>query len=197
MSPSSGLGIDVAAAHGEHGDSFHGRTLVYVGVDGRLAGVLAIADPIKPSSREAIARLHAMGLDVVMLTGDNESAAQAIARGAGVDRVVAGVLPDGKVAEIRRLQAEGKVVAMVGDGINDAPALAQADVGMAIGGGADIAVEAADVVLMRGDLRTAVRAIARQTDDADHEQNLFWAFAYNVIGIPTPPAHCIPRSVCC
>jgi Cu+-exporting ATPase len=179
------LGIDVAAVHGEHGDSFHGRTLVYVGVDGRLAGVLAVADPIKPSSRDAIARLHAMGLEVVMLTGDNESAAQAIARDAGVDRVVAGVLPDGKVAEIRRLQAEGKVVAMVGDGINDAPALAQADVGMAIGGGADIAVEAADVVLMRGDLRTAVQAIAlsKQTMRT-MKQNLFWAFAYNVIGIP-------------
>jgi Cu+-exporting ATPase len=180
-----GLGIDVDATQRGHSDSFHGRTLVYVSVDGRLAGVLAIADPIKPSSREAIARLHAMGLEVVMLTGDNESAAQAIARDAGVDRVVAGVLPDGKVAEIRRLQAEGKVVAMVGDGINDAPALAQADVGMAIGGGADIAVEAADVVLMRGDLRTAVQAIAlsKQTMRT-MKQNLFWAFAYNVIGIP-------------
>jgi len=178
-------GIDVDAVREEHGDLLRRNTLVYVAVDGRLAGVLAIADPIKPSSRDAIARLHAMGLEVVMLTGDNQSAAQAVARDAGIDRVVAGVLPDGKVAEIRRLQAEGKVVAMVGDGINDAPALAQADIGMAIGRGADIAVEAADVVLMRGDLRTVVQAIALSMRTMrTMKQNLFWAFAYNVIGIP-------------
>ncbi len=162
-----------------------GRTAMYVAADGALVGLIAVADPIKGTSREAIARLHAMGLEVVLLTGDHERTAQAIAREAGVDRVVAGVLPDGKVAEIRRLQGEGKVVAMVGDGINDAPALVQADVGMAIGTGTDIAVEAGDIVLMRGDLRTAAQAIllSRRTMRTMKE-NLFWAFVYNVIGIP-------------
>ena len=162
-----------------------GRTPMYVAADGALAGLIAVADPIKPTSREAIATLHGMGLEVVMLTGDNQRTADAIARAAGVDRVVAGVLPEGKVAEIKRLQAEGKVVAMVGDGINDAPALVQADVGMAMGTGTDIAVEAGDIVLMRGDLRTAAQAImlSRRTMRTMRE-NLFWAFIYNVIGIP-------------
>ena len=162
-----------------------GRTSMYVAIDGVLAGVIAVADPIKDTSREAIARIHRMGLDVVMLTGDNELTAHAIAREAGIDHVVAGVLPEGKVAEVKRLQAEGKVVAMVGDGVNDAPALAQADIGMAIGNGTDVAVEAADVVLMRGDLRSAAQAIelSRRTMRT-MKQNLFWAFAYNVVGIP-------------
>ena len=162
-----------------------GKTPMYVAVDGALAGLIAVADPIRETSREAIQRLHAMSLEVVMLTGDNQRTADAIARAAGIDRVVAGVMPDGKVAEIKRLQAEGKVVAMVGDGINDAPALAQADVGMAIGSGTDIAVEAADVVLMRGDLRSAAHAIllSRRTMRT-MKQNLFWAFIYNVVGIP-------------
>ena len=162
-----------------------GKTPMFVAIDGGLAGLIAVADPIRQTSRAAIAQLHGMGLTVVMLTGDHERTANAIGRAAGVDRVVAGVLPDGKVAEIRRLQGEGAVVAMVGDGINDAPALAQADVGMAVGSGTDVAVEAGDIVLMRGDLLGVVRAIAlsRRTMRT-MKQNLFWAFVYNVIGIP-------------
>ncbi len=162
-----------------------GKTPVYVAIDGAFAGVLAVADPIKPEAKEAIARLKAMGLDVVLLTGDNRRTAEAVGREAGIDRVVAEVLPDGKVAEVQRLQKEGAVVAMVGDGINDAPALAQADVGIAIGTGTDIAIEASDVTLMRGDPRGVATAIAlsRRTMRTMKE-NLFWAFVYNVIGIP-------------
>jgi Cu+-exporting ATPase len=162
-----------------------GKTPIYVAIDGALTAVVAIADPIKSTSREAIRRLHDLGLEVVMLTGDNRRTAEAVAKQAGVDQFVAEVLPEGKVAEIDRLQREGKIVAMVGDGINDAPALAKADVGMAVGTGTDIAVEAGDIVLMRGDLRTAAQAIAlsRRTMRT-MKQNLFWAFIYNVIGIP-------------
>jgi Cu+-exporting ATPase len=162
-----------------------GKTPMYVAIDGALAAVVAVADPIKETSREAIRRFHALGLEVVMLTGDNRRTAEAVARQAGIDRVVAEVMPDGKVAEIARLQGEGKIVAMVGDGINDAPALAKADVGMAVGTGTDIAVEAGDVVLMRGDLRSAAQAVelSRRTMRT-MKQNLFWAFIYNVIGIP-------------
>ena len=162
-----------------------GKTPVFIALDGQLAGLLAIADPIKPSSRAAVNELHRMGLEVVMLTGDHARTAQAIAREAGIDHVVAGVLPEGKVAEVRRLQSQGKVVAMVGDGINDAPALAQADVGIAIGAGTDIAVDAADVVLMRDDLNGVVQAmrLSRRTMRT-MKQNLFWAFVYNMLGIP-------------
>jgi Cu+-exporting ATPase len=162
-----------------------GKTPMYEAIDGALAAVVAVADPIKETSREAIRRFHALGLEVVMLTGDNRRTAEAVARQAGIDRVVAEVMPDGKVAEIARLQGEGKIVAMVGDGNNDAPALAKADVGMAIGTGTDIAVEAGDVVLMRGDLRSAAQAVelSRRTMRT-MKQNLFWAFIYNVIGIP-------------
>ncbi|HEX6865299.1 MAG TPA: copper-translocating P-type ATPase, partial [Thermoanaerobaculia bacterium] len=162
-----------------------GKTPVYVAVDGKLAGLLAVADPIRSTSKEAIARLKRMGLHVVLLTGDNRRTAEAIASQAGIDRVVAGVLPEGKVEEVRRLQQEGAVVAMVGDGINDAPALAQADVGIAIGSGTDIAIEASDVTLMRGDLGGVADAIAlsRRTMRT-MKQNLFWAFIYNVVGIP-------------
>jgi P-type Cu+ transporter len=162
-----------------------GKTPMFVAVDGALAGLIAVADPIKRTARDAIAQLRAMGLEIVMLTGDHQRTANAVARAVGIDRVVAGVLPVGKVAEVARLQALGRVVAMIGDGINDAPALAQADVGMAIGTGTDIAIEAADIVLMRGDLRTAAQAIAlsRRTMRTI-KQNLFWAFVYNVVGIP-------------
>ena len=162
-----------------------GRTPMYVAIDGALVGLVAVADPIKDSSRAAIARLHRMGLRVVMLTGDNERTASAVAREAGIDRVVAGVLPEGKVEEVKRLQGAGEVVAMVGDGINDAPALAQADVGVAIGTGTDIAMEASDITLMRGDLEGVASAIelSRRTMRT-MKQNLFWAFIYNVVGIP-------------
>jgi Cu+-exporting ATPase len=162
-----------------------GKTVVFVAADGALAGALAIADPIRATSRDAIDRLKAMRLTVVMLTGDDQRTADAIAKAAGVDRVVAGVLPEGKVAEIARLQREGAVVAMVGDGVNDAPALAQADIGIAMGGGAAIATEAADVVLMRSDLGAAVQSILlSKRTMRTMRQNLFWAFIYNVIGIP-------------
>ncbi len=168
--------------------SARGRTAMFVATTApvpRLLGLIAVTDPIKPTSRAAIAHLKALGLDVVMLTGDARETADVIAREAGIDRVVAGVLPDGKVAEIARLQAAGQVVAMVGDGINDAPALAKADVGFAIGSGTDIAVEAADMTLMRGDLDGVATAIAlsRQTMKT-MRQNLFWAFVYNVVSIP-------------
>jgi P-type Cu+ transporter len=180
------LGIDVTPLEAEGARlAAEGKTAVFAAVDGRPAGLLAIADPIRATSREAVHALRAMGLDVVMLTGDDERTARAIAAQAGIDRVVANVLPAGKVDEIARLQGEGKVVAMVGDGINDGPALAKADVGIALGSGTDVAVEAADVALMRGDLTGAVAAIrlSRRTMRT-MRQNLFWAFAYNVIGIP-------------
>ena len=163
----------------------NGKTVMYVAAAGRLAGLIALADPIRPASRDAVARLTALGLDVVMVTGDAPRAADAIARQAGITRVVAGVLPAGKVEEVERLQRAGHVVGMVGDGINDAPALSAADVGIAIGTGADVAIEAADVTLLRGDLQGVPAAIAlsRRTMRII-KQNLFWAFAYNVVGIP-------------
>jgi len=165
--------------------SAEGKTPMYVAVDGQLAGLIAVADPIKPTSRAAIAQLRAMGLDVIMLTGDNQRTADAVGREAGVDRVVAGVLPEAKVAEIARLQEQGEVVAMVGDGINDGAAIARSDLGVAIASGTDVAVEAADVALMRGDLGGVVQAIelSRRTMRT-MKQNLFWAFVYNVVGIP-------------
>lgn len=162
-----------------------GATPIYVALDGRAAGLIAVADPVKPTSREAVARLHRMGLEVVMLTGDDRRTAESVARAVGVDRVVAEVTPDRKLAEVKRLQQAGRRVAMVGDGLNDAPALAQADLGIAMGTGTDVAVEAADVTLMRGDLLAVSEAIAlaRRTMRV-MKQNLGWAFGYNAIGIP-------------
>jgi Cu+-exporting ATPase len=158
---------------------------LYVAADGQLRGLIAVADPVRPTAAPAIERLRALGLEVVMVTGDAASTAAAVARAVGIGDVVAGVLPEGKVEEIVRRQREGRVVAMVGDGINDAPALARADVGIAVGAGADVAVEASDITLMRDDLAGVVSAIAlsRRTMQT-MRQNLFWAFIYNVIGIP-------------
>ena len=162
-----------------------GVTVIAVVWDGRARGLIAVADRIKPTSREAISDLQRLGIEPVLLTGDNEHAAAAVAERVGIARVLAGVLPDGKAAEIRRLQEAGEVVAMVGDGVNDAPALAQADLGLAIGTGADVAIEASDLTLVSGDLRAAGDAIrlARRTLRTI-KGNLFWAFAYNVAAIP-------------
>jgi Cu+-exporting ATPase len=147
--------------------------------------LIVVADAVKTNSAAAIRQLHNEGLRVVMLTGDNERTAKAIASEVGVDTVIAGVLPDGKVEAIRRLQADGRVVAMVGDGVNDAPALAQADVGITMATGSDIAMDAGDVTLMRSDLTAVSAAIALSRGTMRvMRQNLFWAFAYNIIGIP-------------
>ena len=162
-----------------------GKTPLYAAIDGRLAAIIAVADPIKKTTPAAIAALHAMGLKVAMITGDNRRTAEAIARTLGIDEVVAEVLPEGKVATIKRLKTGGRRIAFVGDGINDAPALAEADVGIAIGTGTDIAIESADVVLMSGDLMGVPNAIGlSQATIRNIKQNLFWAFAYNVVLIP-------------
>ncbi|EAC9455064.1 copper-translocating P-type ATPase, partial [Listeria monocytogenes] len=162
-----------------------GKTPMYVAKDGEAIGIIAVADTIKESSRKAIERLHQMGLYVAMITGDNARTAQAIAKQVGIDEVISDVLPEDKAAKVAGLQAKGQKVAMVGDGINDAPALAQADVGIAIGSGTDVAIESADIVLMRSDLMDVPSAIELSRATIKNiKENLFWAFAYNVLGIP-------------
>ena len=165
--------------------SGEGKTPMWIAIDGKIAGIIAVADTTKESSRAAIDALHHLGLEVIMLTGDNQRTADAIARQIGIDRSLAEVLPEGKANEIKKLQAEDKKVAMVGDGINDAPALAQADVGLAIGTGTDVAMESSDITLISGDLTGVVTAIAlSKATIRNIKQNLFWAFAYNTILIP-------------
>ena len=181
------LGLDVSGVAEISGAAraVPGASELFVAIDGRLAAIVVVTDAIRPTSREAVERLENMGIDVLLLTGDRQSTAELVAKAAGIERVVAEVLPQDKVMEVRALQEKGRVVAMVGDGINDAPALAQADVGVSMPKGTDIAIEASDIALMRSDLRGVPTAISlsRQTM-VTMKQNLFWAFVYNVIGIP-------------
>jgi Cu+-exporting ATPase len=178
--------IDLSSLEAESDQlASEGKTPMYSSIDGQLAGIIAVADIVKASSAKAIEKLHKMGIEVAMITGDNKRTAEAIARLVGIDRVLAEVLPEDKASEVKKLQLEGKKVAMVGDGINDAPALAQADIGIAIGSGTDVAIESADIVLMRSDLMDVPTAIKLSKSTIRNiKQNLFWAFAYNTAGIP-------------
>lgn len=165
--------------------SKQGKTAVFVSVNQKLSGILGIADVVKEDSKEAIAKLKAMGIEVMMITGDNEITARAIGAEVGIDKIISEVMPEDKAMHIRKLQESGKKVAMVGDGINDAPALAQADVGIALGAGSDVAIESAGIVLMGSNLLGVASAIKLSKKTIKNiKENLFWAFGYNVLGIP-------------
>lgn len=180
----NGIGFDTAFGTADR-LADEGKTPMYIAIDDAYAGLIAVADVVKSSSAKAIAALHGMGIQVAMITGDSRKTAEAIARTVGIDTVLAEVLPQDKAEEVKKLQAQGRVVAMVGDGINDAPALAQADIGIAIGSGTDVAMESADIVLMRSDLMDVPTAIKLSKQVIRNiKQNLFWAFGYNVLGIP-------------
>jgi len=179
-----GLSVAGLEAEGER-LSKAGMTPMFVGIGGHVVGMIAVADMVKEHAREAVTAMQALGLEVVMLTGDHQQTAAAVAQEVGIEQVLAEVLPEGKVLAVKRLQSEGKRVAMVGDGINDAPALAQADVGIAIGAGTDVAMEAAAITLIGGDLRGVVTAIGlSRATMRNIKQNLFWAFIYNIVLIP-------------
>jgi Cu+-exporting ATPase len=180
------LGLDIAASRGiAQRLAEEGKTPMFVAQGHRLLGIIAVADVVKPTSAAAIARLKAMGIKTIMITGDSRPTAEAIARQVGVDSVLAEVLPGDKADEVAKLQAQGLVVAMVGDGVNDAPALAKADIGIAIGSGTDVAIESADIVLMKSDLRDVATALELSGKVIRNiKENLFWAFGYNVLGIP-------------
>jgi Cu+-exporting ATPase len=176
-----------ANAKAEDGEQFanEGKTPLYVSLDGAYAGLIAVADVVKKSGKSAVAALHKIGIETVMITGDNRQTAAAIAKQTGIDRILSEVLPQDKASEVKSLQAAGRKVAMVGDGINDAPALAQADIGIAIGSGTDVAMESASIVLMKSDLMDVPAAINLSKHTISIiKQNLFWAFGYNVLGIP-------------
>jgi P-type Cu+ transporter len=180
------LGVDFGM-FGERAARFgqDAKSPLYAAIDGKLAGLIVIADPVSPTARQAVQALRSQGLEVIMVTGDNRRTADAVAESVGIDEVAAEVLPEGKIVALRALRARHHAIAFVGDGINDAPALAEADVGLAIGGGTDVAIEAADVVLMAGDLRPAATAVAlSRVTMRNIKQNLFWAFAHNIILIP-------------
>lgn len=180
----SGISIDGLEEKSDH-LAGEGKTPMYIAIDHKMAGIIAVADTVKENSKKAIEKLHGMGIEVAMITGDNKRTAEAIAKQVGIDRILAEVLPQDKANEVKKLQAEGNKVAMVGDGINDAPALAQADIGIAIGSGTDVAMESADIVLMRSDLMDVPTAIQLSKSTIRNiKQNLFWAFGYNTLGIP-------------
>jgi Cu+-exporting ATPase len=180
------LGLDLGTlALGAETMRSDGQTVMFVAVDDAVVGLVGVEDPIKPTTEEAIQQLNADGVRILMLTGDSRTTAEAVARKLGIDEVIAEVLPDEKIAVIKRLQEEGRVVAMAGDGINDAPALSQAHVGIAMGSGTDVAMESAGVTLVKGDLRGIARArVLSRATMKNIKQNLFFAFVYNTLGVP-------------